>query len=477
MKKMKKFLALALIGTMCMGTALTANAAEFDAAWYAAKNPDVVAVMGNSPEAMKLHYDVFGKAEHRMANPNDIEAQLRRLFNAKEYAALYPDVKAVFGDDEEAMFNHYISYGILERRRPSEKVSYGAAVALRDAVIDALTKAGLDATPGSGQLVAIITDTIPATAAVEAVKTAMKQAQPAIEKAVEAAAAPAPAGGSGGGGGSSSKPSSSGNSGSNSDPIEEEKTIEISITGANEIATGSNEDYEVDYDDTAYTISSYEWSLSGGVDTTLSNKTTSKANVAPGTSETNETLTLSVSVEATGNEDSETYTGTASVTITVTNLADDDTVISEVTLSKESIELVCTDGAADVLTKVGSEGITVSAKDANGNFVTVKMPTEWVLANSTDEGATKIATGKVTEGAGAYTFAGGCDEVSLTCVMTHTSYDATGKCSNTNCGYQCPHVDENGDSTFDNDNKCSICQFTCDHKSGADEGWSAKESA
>ncbi|MCM1540118.1 MAG: hypothetical protein NC121_02535 [Blautia sp.] len=156
MKKLKKVLVMALVGVFALGSVLTVNAASFDAAWYAEENPDVVAAVGNSSAALKKHYDTYGRQEGRMANSNDMEAVLRRLFNAEDYAALYPDVKAVYGDNVEALFNHYMTYGLLERRVPTGAMSYEAAVALRDAVTASLDAAGVDATPGSKQFVELL---------------------------------------------------------------------------------------------------------------------------------------------------------------------------------------------------------------------------------------------------------------------------------------------------------------------------------
>ena len=44
------------------------HAEGFDAAYYAAKYPDVVAVYGEAPEALYNHYVTFGKREHRFQN-------------------------------------------------------------------------------------------------------------------------------------------------------------------------------------------------------------------------------------------------------------------------------------------------------------------------------------------------------------------------------------------------------------------------
>ncbi len=74
MKRMKKLITMALAGALIVGTVVTSSAAELDLAWYAAKNPDVVAAFGNSPEMLKLHYEMFGRKEARMANSHDAEA-------------------------------------------------------------------------------------------------------------------------------------------------------------------------------------------------------------------------------------------------------------------------------------------------------------------------------------------------------------------------------------------------------------------
>lgn len=184
MKGMKKLCTMALAGALIAGTVATSSAAELDLAWYAEKNPDVVAAFGNSLEMLQLHYETYGRKEARMANAHDAEAQLRRLFNSKEYAALYPDVKAAFGENTEAMFQHYMAFGLLESRRPSEKVSQATASNLKKTVEKALAGAGLVATPGSTQLVAVITGEIKTSVADAAVQQVLTQVTSVVEKAV-----------------------------------------------------------------------------------------------------------------------------------------------------------------------------------------------------------------------------------------------------------------------------------------------------
>ena len=184
MKNVKKFLVLTLAGVFCAGTVLSVNAAPFDASWYAAQNPDVVAVYGNSAEALKAHYDRHGRNEYRMSSENDVEAQLHRLFNVEEYKTLYPDVAKVFGNNTDAIFQHYLSYGLLEGRRPSEQVSQEAALELRKVVMQALSDSGLNANPGSADLVKVLKGNI--TAKSSTLQAAMTQVQAVVKEAVNA---------------------------------------------------------------------------------------------------------------------------------------------------------------------------------------------------------------------------------------------------------------------------------------------------
>lgn len=43
-------------------------------------------------------------------------AAIKKLFNAKEYAAMYPDVAVVYGDNEEALWSHFVNFGLAEGR-------------------------------------------------------------------------------------------------------------------------------------------------------------------------------------------------------------------------------------------------------------------------------------------------------------------------------------------------------------------------
>ncbi len=189
MKNFKGWLVAALVGIMCVSSVASvsaANSAEFDAAWYAERNPDVVAAFGNSAEAMRAHYNKYGKSEGRMANTNDVWAQLRQLFDAEEYAVLYPDVVQVFGFNVEAMFDHYLAYGILEARRPSYDVSQATAFSLKSTIEKAMTDSGLSADPGNRQLVSVIEGNIRGNTQVRA---ALGQVQGTVQTAIKNTAA------------------------------------------------------------------------------------------------------------------------------------------------------------------------------------------------------------------------------------------------------------------------------------------------
>lgn len=107
----------ATIAATTVATSMPALAA-FDANYYAKQNPDVVAAVGTTPKALENHYNTFGKKEGRAASAEDLaNSPLRQIFDAKLYAQLYPDVVAVFGTDANALFQHFMTFGINEGRK------------------------------------------------------------------------------------------------------------------------------------------------------------------------------------------------------------------------------------------------------------------------------------------------------------------------------------------------------------------------
>jgi len=110
-------------GILLLGSTGTVNAAEFDADYYAAQNPDVVAVVGMDAEALRVHYQTFGAAEGRLANAADVSAVSFADFDAVYYAELNPDVVAVFGNDPMSLYTHYLVIGRSEGRAPNAAVA------------------------------------------------------------------------------------------------------------------------------------------------------------------------------------------------------------------------------------------------------------------------------------------------------------------------------------------------------------------
>ena len=177
----KKLLALALALTMCFSTTMTANAAMnisnemgalnthnildknsskipkgtlqymaskfkieytqedlkalkkiFDANLYAKAYPDVAAAYGNDREALWNHYVTHGINEGR--------TQINSGFNVFAYISAYPDLRNAFGDDLVAYYVHYANNGINENRKLI--------------TVDAATRAGITVTGLQGQVIA-----------------------------------------------------------------------------------------------------------------------------------------------------------------------------------------------------------------------------------------------------------------------------------------------------------------------------------
>lgn len=80
----------------------------FDPEYYAKQNPDVVLALGNNKEALWNHYVSHGLVEGR---------QINRNFNVLAYSAAYPDLQKAFGDDILAYYVHYMNYGKNESRQ------------------------------------------------------------------------------------------------------------------------------------------------------------------------------------------------------------------------------------------------------------------------------------------------------------------------------------------------------------------------
>lgn len=90
--------------------------ANFDYVRYADDNPDVKEAFGLDASALYRHYTTYGIKEGRAAYVKASAAIKASNFDYKRYADENADVKAAFGYDAKALYNHYITYGIKENR-------------------------------------------------------------------------------------------------------------------------------------------------------------------------------------------------------------------------------------------------------------------------------------------------------------------------------------------------------------------------
>ncbi len=111
MKKGKVLLALSVATVTMLGSALTVSATGyedlFDAEYYASQYSDVAEAFGNDEEALLQHYLTYGIKEGRSAS---------EVFNVQNYRENYADLDAAFGDDWQGYVDHYLNCGLAEGR-------------------------------------------------------------------------------------------------------------------------------------------------------------------------------------------------------------------------------------------------------------------------------------------------------------------------------------------------------------------------
>ena len=90
----------------------TGTLETFDYVAYADRYEDVRKVFGYDREALYKHYITYGINENRIAE----FSQSMDNFNYIAYADRYEDVREAFGYDKSALYKHYITYGIKEKR-------------------------------------------------------------------------------------------------------------------------------------------------------------------------------------------------------------------------------------------------------------------------------------------------------------------------------------------------------------------------
>ena len=151
----KKFLIVSLATMLCLVSLTTVNAAPaespapavyttaatptdfalmkqlFNAEEYAEMYPDVVAAVGTGEDALWEHFVTHGLSEGRA---------LSKRFNVFAYIAAYKDLRDAFGNDLVAYYVHYVNHGLQEKR---ELIT-----------IDKVIAAGFSITGIRGQLIA-----------------------------------------------------------------------------------------------------------------------------------------------------------------------------------------------------------------------------------------------------------------------------------------------------------------------------------
>lgn len=113
----KRMLAVVACAGVLMTAPMTAGAvtaaersayqAVFDAGYYYSAYPDVAAAFGNNQAALFNHFVNYGLKEGRSCSAD---------FNPQAYRANYADLQQAFGDDLAAYCRHYVSYGKAEGR-------------------------------------------------------------------------------------------------------------------------------------------------------------------------------------------------------------------------------------------------------------------------------------------------------------------------------------------------------------------------
>ena len=127
-KNQKWMTAMAVAAVLCCEMTVSAqtkimpDGTAFDAQYYADTYPDVKAAFGTDEQALYRHYVEHGRAEGRRAIAPDDSGQgaltvgIPADFDAAYYAQSNPDVTAVYGTDPAALYRHYIEHGKAEGR-------------------------------------------------------------------------------------------------------------------------------------------------------------------------------------------------------------------------------------------------------------------------------------------------------------------------------------------------------------------------
>lgn len=173
----------------------------FDADYYLAQNPDLVELYGNDIEALFNHFCTLGIFEGRTCNAN---------FDPSAYASAYEDL-SLFGNDILKYYEHYLTVGVAENRN----ITTLAACAENGITVTSIVAPEIVITPAAYKVATLMgTNDIAAVeyAIERAAVQAAESAQPVAIAYGDTSVVIAPDSGSSSSGSSTSGSSSSGNS-------------------------------------------------------------------------------------------------------------------------------------------------------------------------------------------------------------------------------------------------------------------------
>lgn len=110
------------------------NISMFENAWYNGSirsfrvNKAVVEFMDGSKQTISENQLYGTKYNHTLQNKpfSDAVSQYSAVYNYKDYVQYNPDLATVFGDNQKALFEHFINSGMKEGRQGSSKFNLAA---------------------------------------------------------------------------------------------------------------------------------------------------------------------------------------------------------------------------------------------------------------------------------------------------------------------------------------------------------------
>lgn len=97
----------------------------YDFNYYIGRYPDIRDLYGNDDQSALAHFVTYGMAEGRLA---------KESFDVYAYRAKYPDLRQAFRNDLKSYYQHYISYGNGEKREATGRHELVAAMTVYSGV-------------------------------------------------------------------------------------------------------------------------------------------------------------------------------------------------------------------------------------------------------------------------------------------------------------------------------------------------------